>query len=148
MIFLCLFISIYIFSVLFFFFWPHYTACRITVPWPGTIRGPSATQWSPNHRTSREFPSLYISGAHRTGSCHGLPSKIGFLSQMFGVQNIFSHRNDGNLVVRLKLFKVDWDDPLKPFKNSVVEHMVLLQFSSGFFAKCSFPDLCEHPGSL
>ena len=52
-------------------------------------------------------------------SCHGLPSKIRCFSQMFGVQNIFSHRNDDNMAVRLKQSSLK--RCTKTFQNSVVE---------------------------
>ena len=40
-----------------FFFWPHCTACRILVPWPGTEPVPSAVKACiPNHWTARKFP--------------------------------------------------------------------------------------------
>ena len=45
--------------VFFFFFWPHWVACGILVPWPGiepeslAVRAPS-----PNHWTARELPHL------------------------------------------------------------------------------------------
>ena len=43
----------------FFFFWLCRAACRILVPRPGIEPGPSAVRpWSPNHRTTREFPPL------------------------------------------------------------------------------------------
>ena len=44
---------------LFFFFWPHCVACGILVPQPGIEPVPSAVKvLSPNHWTSREFPSV------------------------------------------------------------------------------------------
>lgn len=52
-------------------------------------------------------------------SCHGLPSRIRFFSQMFGVQHIFSHRNDDNMAVRLKPSSLK--RCTKTFQNSVVE---------------------------
>ena len=43
-------ICIYNFS--FFYFWPCHIACRILVAWPEA--------WSPNHWTSREFPTFAV----------------------------------------------------------------------------------------
>lgn len=51
-------------------------------------------------------------------SCHGLPSRIHFFSQTFGV-HIFSHRNDDNMAVRLKPSSLK--RCTKTFQNSIVE---------------------------
>ena len=52
----------------FFFFWPRYMACRISVPQPGIEPKPLAVKvQSPNHLTTRKFPlsggffSIFIS---------------------------------------------------------------------------------------
>ena len=43
------------------FFWPHHIVCRILVPWPGIELVPPAVEaQSPNHWTTREFPSIFI----------------------------------------------------------------------------------------
>ena len=43
--------------IFFFFFWPHWMACGILVPWPGVKSAPPAVEaWCPNHWTTREFP--------------------------------------------------------------------------------------------
>ena len=49
------------FIYLFFFCcWLHHTACEILAPQPGIEPGSSAVRmWSPNQRTSREFPQLH-----------------------------------------------------------------------------------------
>ena len=45
-----------------FFFFPHWEACMILVPWPGIEPVPSAVKMhSPNHWTSREFLVFLIS---------------------------------------------------------------------------------------
>ena len=47
---------------LFFFFWPHLTACGILVPRPGIEPMPPAVEvWGPNHWTAREVPVLFSS---------------------------------------------------------------------------------------
>ena len=44
-----------------FFFWSHCTACRILVPRPGIETVPPAVEvWSPNHWTTREFPTWVV----------------------------------------------------------------------------------------
>ena len=56
-------------SVLVFFFWLHYKACRILVPWPEIEPIlPAVEAWSLNYWTAREFPvicfkhsSVYVS---------------------------------------------------------------------------------------
>ena len=47
----------FLFKFHFILFWPHCTACGILVTWPGIEPGPLAGKaWSPNRRTTREFP--------------------------------------------------------------------------------------------
>ena len=42
--------------IILFYFWPHHTAFRILVPWPGIELQPQAVEvCSPNHETAREF---------------------------------------------------------------------------------------------
>ena len=44
-----------------FFFWPHHMVGGILVPWPGIELVPPAVEaQSPNHWTTREFPSIFI----------------------------------------------------------------------------------------
>ena len=44
---------------IYFFFWPHCTACGILVPWPGIKPVPTVVEaLNPNHWPTREFPIL------------------------------------------------------------------------------------------
>ena len=49
------------FNILFYLFiWPYHAACGILVPQPGIEPGPLTVKTrSPNHWTTREFPSIY-----------------------------------------------------------------------------------------
>ena len=61
-------LSVFILIVLFSFFWPYCEACGILIPWPVTEPQPSAVKvLSPNHWTTREFPSLFLIEANRPG---------------------------------------------------------------------------------
>ena len=45
----------------FFFFWPLPAACKIFAPQPGVEpESPAVEAWSPNHWTTREFPSSFF----------------------------------------------------------------------------------------
>ena len=49
-------------------FWTHRMACRILVPEPGIEPMPPAMEvWSPNHRTTREFPCDYAEHPRNPG---------------------------------------------------------------------------------
>ena len=67
----CIYIYIYIYIYIFFFlkivlafyvyFWPHYVACGILVPWPGIKpRFMAVKAQNPNHWTAREVPEKSI----------------------------------------------------------------------------------------
>ena len=50
-------------SKLFFFFWPHHTACGILIPRPGIDPTPPAVEApSLNHWTTRDVPKLLVCG--------------------------------------------------------------------------------------
>lgn len=47
-------------AIFFFFFWPQHEACAFLVPPPGIQSRTAAEKTpSPNHLTSREFPSIH-----------------------------------------------------------------------------------------
>ena len=45
--------------MIFFFFWPCYMVCEISVPQPGIEASPLAVKaWNPKHQIAREFPII------------------------------------------------------------------------------------------
>ena len=62
---------------LFFFFWLHHAACRISVSRPGVERAPSAVKaQSPNHWTAKEFPGYFFLKHERVSSVKDWPLDV------------------------------------------------------------------------
>ena len=58
----------FFFLILFYFFWLHHVAWGILVPWPGIEPLPPALEVrSPNHRTTREVPEVFLLGTIQLG---------------------------------------------------------------------------------
>ena len=65
-----------------FHFWPHFTTCRIVVPWPGIEPAPPAVEAQhTNHWMTREFPLLL---SHQPYSVYKMLLPINYFSPIHG----------------------------------------------------------------
>ena len=81
-------------------FSPHCQACRIFVPQPGIELGPLAVEvWSPNHRTTREFPGFIflklILAAVLRIDCMGTRAEVGSSVRRLLLQAFLEVRGPG-----------------------------------------------------